>query len=462
MLARFAVTLVIAAALGAVFVDALCAGDRAVSIHRIAEAIQKHIAHESERGNGHLHLEHEGKELLLKLVRVHMEYLADLGDGVQFACVDLIGTDGPVYDVDFFMKGSPGDMTVTETTVHKVNGQPLYTWEQEETGIWKRVHLDNATPGLLGVVHGQDEFEFIYRVHLPKISEEARIWIPLAQSGSGQTVDMNIVTPLPGRQLSDSNYGNKVLFLTLGSQESDKTLEVQYHVKTTERAPYPASEEESSRYTNPELLVPINDEFRDIAGMVTHDKATDLLRARALYDHVIDKFRYHKFGEGWGRGDAVYACSARSGNCTDFHSYFMSITRAIDIPARFVMGAAIPSERNDGGIDGYHCWSEFYADGQWWPVDISEAYKNSSLKTYYFGHQPANRFTLSVGRDLMVDPGPMSGPINFLAFPIFESGGEEIPVKTEFRFQRKRSGSSGKLPAIQGSRPSTGPSEKMD
>ena len=32
----------------------------------------------------------------------------------------------------------PGKLTVTETSVHKVNGKPLYNWKQEN-GVWKKV-----------------------------------------------------------------------------------------------------------------------------------------------------------------------------------------------------------------------------------------------------------------------------------------------------------------------------------
>jgi len=136
----------------------------------------------------------------------------------------------------------------------------------------------------------------------------------------------------------------------------------------------------------------------------------DLMKARALYDRVIDQMRYMKFGEGWGRGDAKYACNALSGNCTDYHAYFIGLARSVGIPARFAIGAAIPSERNDGGTDGYHCWAEFFAEGKWWPLDISEADKFSALSMYYFGHHPANRFEFTRGRDLVLDPGPASGP----------------------------------------------------
>jgi transglutaminase-like putative cysteine protease len=211
-------------------------------------------------------------------------------------------------------------------------------------------------------------------------------------------------------------------------------------VQRIEKTVYAEEIPEYAKYMHPERLVPDNETFRSIAEKIVHGKKGDLEKARALYDHVIDRMRYMKYGSGWGQGDAVYACDARTGNCTDFHSYFIALCRAVGIPARFAIGAAIPSERNEGGIDGYHCWVEFYTDGKWWPVDISEADKCSSLSTYYFGHHPANRIELSRGRDLIVEPAPASGPINFLAYPVLEIGGKPAKTKIEFSFTRKISG----------------------
>ena len=47
-------------------------------------------------------------------------------------------TDSTIYDIDFFMNGNPGDMKVTQTSVHKINGKALYSWK-EEGGVWKKV-----------------------------------------------------------------------------------------------------------------------------------------------------------------------------------------------------------------------------------------------------------------------------------------------------------------------------------
>ncbi len=104
----------------------------------IQAGIERHIEEKSSADDGYFTLPFEDKALRLKLVRVHIEYLANLGPQRNFACVDLVDTDGEVYDVDFFMDGPPGNMTVTETTVHKVNGKPLYAWEQKPDRTWHR------------------------------------------------------------------------------------------------------------------------------------------------------------------------------------------------------------------------------------------------------------------------------------------------------------------------------------
>jgi len=406
----------------------------------IQDGIEKHIEEQTRLGEGYFKLPFGDSELKLKLVRVHTEYLANLGPRRYFACVDLASSDGDVYDVDFFLAGDPGAMTVTETTLHKTNGQPHYVWKQERDKTWHRSPVKEAPPELLGAIKGQDEFEFLYRATLPQISDTARMWIPLPATDPFQTVDIKSIEA-PGKQeiLQEREHGNRVLFLTLGPQDSGKTIEIRSEVKRLEKPVYEDQESVIERYLAPERLVPADERFRTIAEEVVEGKKGDLVRARALYDHTIDRMRYMKFGTGWGKGDAVYACDTKTGNCTDFHSYFIALCRAVGIPARFAIGASIPSERNEGGIDGYHCWAEFYTDGKWWPVDISEGDKCSSLSTYYFGHHPANRIELSRGRDLVLEPGPASGPINFLAYPVLEIGGKPVKAKVEFSFIRNNS-----------------------
>jgi len=404
----------------------------------IQTGIETYIEDQSNLGGGYFRLISGGTEYLFKLVRVHTEYLATLGPGRHFACVDLVNTDGDVYDVDFFLSGDPGNMTVTETTLHKLNGIPFYTWEQNAEGGWDKVPVEGARPELLGVIKGTDEFEFFYIAKLPIFTDVARMWIPLPQTDEFQTVEMtNIDSPKEYRVLDETKHGNKILYFELGPEDSEKTVDITYKVKRLEKSGYRSKTEDWQKSLEPDQLVPTNEKFQDIAEDIVAGKKGDLVRARALYDHVIDKIKYIKHGEGWGKGDAVYACDIGTGNCTDYHSYFISLARSVGIPARFAIGAAIPSGRNDAGVDGYHCWVEFYADGKWWPIDISEADKYTSLSTYYFGHHPANRLELSRGRDLVLDPGPKSGPINFLAYPVLEVDGSSVKINPKFSFKRE-------------------------
>lgn len=404
----------------------------------IQRGIEKHIEAKSSADEGFFALPYEGRTLRLKLVRVHIEYLASLGIDRNFACVDLVDTDGEVYDVDFFLAGPPGDMVVTETTVHKINGKPLYAWEQKEDKTWERVPMDEASAKLQGVIEKNDAFEFVYSVTLPEMDQSARMWIPVPVSDDYQSVEeISIKAPVARTMLDDQEHANKILMLDLTPEDSGSTIEMRFAVKRIEKSSYPEELESPDRYLKSDQLIPITKELRELGTKAIAGKKTDLIRARALYDHVMDRMSYKKVGDGWGKGDATYACDSRTGNCSDYHSYFIAISRAVGIPARFAVGAAIPSERDDGDISGYHCWAEFYAEGKWWPIDVSEGDKYSNLSSYYFGHHPANRIELSRGRDLALTPGPVTGPINFLAHPTLEVGGEYVRTKANFSFERR-------------------------
>ena len=409
-----------------------------VSIQEIESGIRDFIQKKAaEDEDGYFHVKDTGRNFRMKLVRVHTEYLSNLGPKRYFACVDLADEGGDVYDVDFFMNGEPGDMNITETIVHKLNGKPYYAWKQQEDKTWYRVPVKGASTRLLGVIEGSDSFEFSYRVELPEIKGQAQMWIPVATTDDYQKVEvMSMSIPVDYQLIKDEEFNNTILYLEPDAAQSNQTIEVLYRVKRIEKGPVEASEPEDDRFLADDALVPVGGRFETVAKEATQGREVNpLMQARALYDYIIDNMRYMKFGD-YGNGDSNYACDLRTGNCTEFHSFFMSLARSLDIPARFAVGASIPSDRDEGGIDGYHCWAEFYAEGKWWPIDISEANKYSALATYYFGHHPANRIEFSRGRDLMVEPGPASGPINFLAYPLLEVNGQETATKTTLSFKR--------------------------
>ncbi len=116
--------------------------EKQVSKSDISAGIKTNIdAKTKKSSDGKFHVKYQGQDLALDLIRVHDDRLSDLGSGKYFACVDMKGTDGKTYDIDFFLTGQPGTMAVTETAVHKIDGKPLYDWK-EENGKWHKVPAD--------------------------------------------------------------------------------------------------------------------------------------------------------------------------------------------------------------------------------------------------------------------------------------------------------------------------------
>jgi len=186
----------------------------------------------------------------------------------------------------------------------------------------------------------------------------------------------------------------------------------------------------------PDALVPTTGLPADLAAKVTEGKTQPLDKARAIYDYVFTTMKYDKSGTGWGHGDVLYACDAKKGNCTDFHSLFIAMARSLGIPARFEIGFPLPPDQHSAEIAGYHCWSDFYIEGKGWiPVDISEAWKHPEKHDYFFGSHDVNRVQFSMGRDLRLNPAQAGKPLNYFVYPYVEVEGEEYPnVSLAFSF----------------------------
>jgi hypothetical protein len=112
---------------------------KAVTTAEISAGIKNHIKNQVNKSSDRkFHVQYKGKDLALDLIKVHEDRLSSLGGGKYFACVDMKAADGTTYDIDFFLAGKPSDTKVTETSVHKINGKPLYNWKKEGD-VWKKV-----------------------------------------------------------------------------------------------------------------------------------------------------------------------------------------------------------------------------------------------------------------------------------------------------------------------------------
>src|SRR5438046_9361922 len=104
-----------------------------------------------------------------------------------------------------------------------------------------------------GIVKGTDQFEFVYRVKLPEIKGDARVWIPLAKTDAFQTVtEEKLNIPVKWERAQDRDYGNDICLLHPPPDDSGKTVEVSYRVRRTETAANPADSAAAARDLDPD------------------------------------------------------------------------------------------------------------------------------------------------------------------------------------------------------------------
>ncbi|HEY4764954.1 MAG TPA: transglutaminase-like domain-containing protein [Candidatus Sulfotelmatobacter sp.] len=294
-------------------------------------------------------------------------------------------------------------------------------------------------------------FHYAFTVKNLPAGKKVRIWIPASHSDAYQEVKViSAKGDLPLKRTRESRYGNEIYVAeTSSSTQAELHFDVEYDVLRHERvaltlAPHMVSStpknslpyKERQQDLQPDALVPTTGLPADLAAKVTEGKTQPLDKARAIYDYVFTTMKYDKSGTGWGHGDVLYACDAKKGNCTDFHSLFIAMARSQGIPARFEIGFPLPPDQHSAEIAGYHCWSDFYIEGKGWiPVDISEAWKHPEKHDYFFGSHDVNRVQFSMGRDLRLNPAQAGKPLNYFVYPYVEVEGEEYPnVSLAFSF----------------------------
>ncbi|HEV2732324.1 MAG TPA: transglutaminase domain-containing protein [Terriglobales bacterium] len=301
-------------------------------------------------------------------------------------------------------------------------------------------------------------FHFAYNFtvkDIPAGTKRVRVWVPVPQTDQHQTVRVLAVkAPVKTRMTQDPEYGNRMMYAEIQNSAPGKAeFTVEYQVKRKEYsqgdyAQLKRTDQKPSlvsasmnRLVAPDNLIPTDGRIKALAVEVTGSQSGTVAKAKAAYDYLFTNMRYDKTGSGWGRGDAIWACDSKRGNCTDFHSPFIGMLRADGIPARFDIGFPLPENKDKGDIAGYHCWAEFYASKTGWvPVDISEAWKAKQKEDYFFGSVDANRVQFSTGRDIVLSPRQDGPTLNYFVYPYVEVDGKPYEkLDKQFSFEEVKS-----------------------
>ncbi len=319
-------------------------------------------------------------------------------------------------------------------------------------GMFRVLFLSVAVGALISSCNRQsvsapaksESFSFSYQVTVPSLppnAKEVEVIIPAPPSDDKQTIsNFRVASNIADSAYVDEAYKNNILiFRANDSIPKNINITVSFNATRNEQAPIDSLEKQVSDYTYAtgipdslkryllaNRLVPMDGPIVAEADSVVTETMTPFEKAQALYDHLFETMKYDKTGTGWGHGDALYACDARRGNCTDIHSLFIGMARSQGIPARFRMGFPLPDRLSTEktNIPGYHCWAEFYIpDAGWIPVDISEAIKHPEKKDYYFGRLDPNRIAFTLGRDIIAPTFSGNMAFNYLIYPqVFVDG----------------------------------------
>lgn len=174
------------------------------------------------------------------------------------------------------------------------------------------------------------------------------------------------------------------------------------------------SPNEYKRFTCSQKLIQLNNEIKTLAHDIVKIEKEPLKQAKLLFVWIIENIKYEKPSINFGN---LIALHQKKGDCGNMSFLFVSLCRALNIPARVIFGWWTISS----GKTGPHAWAEcFIRNYGWIPVDcatsrlIKQAKRRLNLfsgidfyditpdPSYYFGNIDNKRVIYSIGSELEV------------------------------------------------------------
>ena len=302
-------------------------------------------------------------------------------------------------------------------------------------------------------------FEIVTAIELEESHDAGIAWVPLPltrpspfQVDKGHTIAGNAEKTRVER-LADSAAA--VLVAEWGHMMPPPAVTVTMRVETMNyvvdvKKPNGAKRSAAlAAYLKPTRLIPIDGIVKQTSDAITKGRTTDLAKARAIYDWIVDNTERDAEVKGCGLGDirGMLEMKNLSGKCADLNALFVGLARAAGLPARDLYGLRVapstqfPSLGRAGGnvTTAQHCRAEVWADGYGWipvdPADVrkvileekkapSDPYVAKARETL-FGSWESNWIAFNDAHDVTL-PGSTGKPLPFLMYPQAESGGTRI------------------------------------
>jgi transglutaminase-like putative cysteine protease len=302
-------------------------------------------------------------------------------------------------------------------------------------------------------------FEVTTRVEILDTSGPSRIWVPtalLAQTPFQKTLANEIKVDGGTVNRVDSQEDGLGVIATEFPAGVRPVLAATSRVATRDYAVGvshigPTSKEihsELQHFLRPTKLLPTDGIVKSTATEITRGADTDVEKARAIYDWIVDHTFRDPKTRGCGVGDIRFMLESGDlgGKCADLNALFVGLARAAGLPARDVYGIRVAKSEmgfNSLGVSSanvtkaQHCRAEVYIRGVgWFPVDPADVRKvaleeppgNRPLtdelvkktRERLFGSWEMNWMAFNFAHDVAL-PGSSGRPIGFFMYPQAET-----------------------------------------
>ncbi|MFY9990895.1 MAG: transglutaminase domain-containing protein [Rhodoplanes sp.] len=305
-------------------------------------------------------------------------------------------------------------------------------------------------------------FEVVTRLEIAKPAGKTQAWIPLPavnEAGWFRSLGSAWTTNAPKAALvRDPKYAAEMLHVEWGDGEPAPVVEVASRISTRDRATdfaaparaAPLSDAARKLYPEGTELIPTDGIVKATSDKITAGASTDLDKARAIYEWIVDNtFRDAKV-RGCGIGDIAAMLKSRNlgGKCADLNALYVGLARAAGLPARDVYGIRVaPSKFGYKSLGAgsevitkaQHCRAEVYLTGFGWvPIDPADVRKVAleeppghlaiddpkvaAARKALFGSWETNWLAYNFAHDVAL-PGSTGAKLGFLMYPQAETAG---------------------------------------
>ncbi|HLB87955.1 MAG TPA: transglutaminase-like domain-containing protein [Terriglobales bacterium] len=302
-------------------------------------------------------------------------------------------------------------------------------------------------------------FQVTTRVEVLKTSGTTRVWVPAAlisetpfqktltntfncDGGTAKMVENK--TDALGIIAAEFPVGARPI-LTVTSRIATKDSAVDLTARGT--APK-EGRAELEHFLRPTKLLPTDGIVKATASEITKGAKTDVEKARAIYEWIVDNTFRNPKTRGCGTGDIRFMLESRDlgGKCADLNALYVGLARAAALPARDVYGIRVAKSEmgykslgasSENVTKAQHCRAEVYlGDYGWVPVDPADVRKvvleeppgNRSMddnivknaRSRLFGSWEMNWMAYNFAHDVAL-PGSNGAPVGFLMYPQAET-----------------------------------------